>query len=108
MNTRVEKIDPYLNVNDIFQSMKYYIDVLGFDRYIELPNLGIVQHDGHQIHFIPRKDEIFIQWVWIGRDSVENLFEKLQDNGSKISQEPTNYSLAYQMIIEDLDGHLLI
>ena len=28
--------------------------------------------------------------------------------GPKISQEPTNYSLAYQMIIEDLDGILLI
>ncbi|MEA3325695.1 MAG: hypothetical protein U9R53_00030 [Chloroflexota bacterium] len=47
MKTRVERINPYLNVNDISQSMKYYVDVLGFDPYIELPNLGIVQHDGH-------------------------------------------------------------
>ena len=47
---RVERINPYLYVDDISNAINYYVDMLGFDLYIETPNLGIVERDGHQIH----------------------------------------------------------
>jgi predicted lactoylglutathione lyase len=108
MKTRVERINPYLNVEDISRSIRYYVDVLGFDYYIETPNLGIVERDGHQIHLSNRQGEVIPHRVWIGVESVEVLFEQYKENGVRISQDPINFSWAYQMIIEDLDGNRLI
>jgi len=108
MKTRVERINPYLNVSDISKSLRYYVDVLGFDLYIETPNLGIVERNGHQIHISKDKDDGRANRVWIGVENIEVLFEQMKDNGAQISEEPTNYSWAYQMMIEDQDGNLLI
>ena len=108
IKTRVERINPYLNVSDISESLRYYVDVLGFEQYIETPNLGIVERDRHQIHLSLPKGENTPHRVWVGVENIEVLFEQYKENGVKISQEPTNYSWAYQMTIEDLDGNLLI
>ncbi|MFC1997616.1 VOC family protein [Chloroflexota bacterium] len=108
MVTRVERINPYVNVADISTSLRYYVDVLGFDQYVETPNLGIVENDEHQIHMRLREDEKGSNRIWIGVENIEFLYKQYKINGAIINQEPTNYSWAYQMIIEDLDGNLLI
>ena len=77
MKTRVERINPYLNVNDLSNSMQYYVNVLGFDLYVETPNLGIVESNGHQIHLIPSNASKHTQQFWIGVDDIENDFEVL-------------------------------
>jgi catechol 2,3-dioxygenase-like lactoylglutathione lyase family enzyme len=107
MATRVERINPNLNVADVAESVAYYVNVLGFDPYVETPTLGIVERDGHQIHL--RKSvsgDVPVQ-VWIGVEDTAILFEQYKAKGARIRQEPANYSWAFQMVIEDLDGNLL-
>jgi hypothetical protein len=50
MTTKVERINPKLSVVDVAESVAYYVNVLGFDPYVETPILGSVERDGHQIH----------------------------------------------------------
>lgn len=44
-------------------------------------------------------------WIWIGLD--DSLFESILASKAKIVQKPTNFSYAYEMRIEDPDGHIL-
>lgn len=46
-------------------------------------------------------------WVWIGAEDIEPLFEEYRAKGAKVRHPPTNYSWAYEMQIEDPDGHVL-
>ena len=109
MKTRVERINPYLFVRDIPESIRYYVQTLGFEPYIETPNVGIIECDGHQIHFIAKTgDGDTPQRVWIGVEDIGILYEQFMENGVEFFQGPTNYSWAYQMIITDPDGNLLI
>jgi len=45
--------------------------------------------------------------LWVGVDNITVLYEHYKKSGARIRKEPTNYSWAYQMVIEDLDGNLL-
>ena len=108
MNTRVERINPSLDVQDLPASIQYYVEVLGFELYVETPTLGIVECDGHQIHLRKGGLDSAAARVWIGVEDIAVLYEQYRTRGVKITQEPTNYSWAYQMMIEDLDGNLLV
>jgi len=108
MLSRVERINPYLIVKDIGESLNYYVTVLGFEKYVETPNLGIVGRDGHQIHLMGSQEAQPAHRVWIGVEDTAILFDQYRINGVKIVQEPNNYSWAYQMIAEDLGGNRLI
>ena len=47
-------------------------------------------------------------WLWMGFDGdIFALYEKLRSAGVKIKLPPTNFSWAYEMQIEDPDGHVL-
>lgn len=106
--TRIERINPCLNVKDITASVKYYVNNLGFDVYVELLDFAIVERDGHQIHLTKSNQDITPSQVWIGVDTLQLLFEQAQRNGVRNIQQPTNFSWAYQMVVEDLDGNQLI
>ena len=109
MRTRVERINPYLFVRDISESVRYYVEILGFEPYINIPNLGIVECDGHQVHFIKKTgDGITTQRIWIGVEDIGVLYAQFMENGAQLFQEPTNFSWAYQMILQDPDGNPLI
>ncbi len=88
--------------------MNYYVNVLGFENYVETPNLGIVQWDGHQIHLIKIEEAQPAHRVWIGVEDITILFDQYSQENAKFIQKPTNFSWAYQMIIEDQDGNRLI
>ena len=105
---KIERINPYLVVSDLSTSLKYYLEILGFNLYVETPNLGIVEHDGHQIHLFQIDRDISPHRVWIGIDDVGEYYQTLMVNEAHISQEPQNFSWAYQMIVEDPDGNKLI
>jgi hypothetical protein len=45
--------------------------------------------------------------VWIGVPDIEPLFEDYRRKSARIRQPPTNFRWAYEMQIEDLDGHVL-
>ena len=107
INTRVERINPSLDVQDLPASIQYYVEVLGFELYVETPTLGIVECDGHQIHLRKSGQGGAAARVWMGVEDVAVLYEQYRARGAKIEQEPTNYSWAYQMVVKDLDGNLL-
>ena len=44
-------------------------------------------------------------WIWIGVGDVDVLFQELSTTGASIRLEPTNYQWAYEMQVEDPDGH---
>jgi predicted lactoylglutathione lyase len=46
-------------------------------------------------------------WVWVGAENIEPIYEEYKASGAKIRQAPTNYSWAYEMTVEDPDGHVL-
>ena len=78
MLCRVERINPYLNVWDIKESLKFYIDILGFDEYVETQNLVIIECDGHQIHLIKSEDNPIINRIWIGGGGYWNSLRPMQ------------------------------
>jgi hypothetical protein len=108
MNTRVERINPCLNVGDVRTSVDHYVNILGFELYIEIPTLGIVERDGHQIHLRLGERGSVPSRVWIGVEDVGVLYRQYIARNARIRQEPTNYSWAYQMEVEDPDGHILV
>ena len=108
MDTRVERINPYIDVKNISDSVRYYVDILGFDLYFESSDFSIVERNGHQIHLTKSKGKIRPGRIWIGVEELSILFEQYRVNGAKITQPPKNYSWAYQMVVEDLDGNQLI
>ena len=108
METRVERINPSLDVQDLSASIRFYAELLGFDLYVETPALAIVERDGHQIHLRQGGPDSAPARVWIGVEDIAVLYERYRARNVKIAQEPTDYSWAYQMVVEDPDGNLLV
>ena len=108
MKIGVERINPYLEVSNLSDSLKYYVDVLGFTLYVETPVLGIIERDRHQIHLFRSEGEVSPHRVWVGVNDIEPLFNQFVLRGAEIYQAPINYSWAYQMMVKDLDGNVLI
>ena len=46
-------------------------------------------------------------WVWIGVEDIRPLYDRLTRRGARIRREPENRPWAYEMQVEDLDGHVL-
>jgi predicted lactoylglutathione lyase len=109
LNFRVENVTPILNVCDISKSLEFYVDLLGFknaewgdDNFtsINRDNTGIYLCKGHQ--------GALGTWIWIGFDGdIFHLHEKLKSKGVKIKHPPTNFSWAYELQVEDPDGHVI-
>jgi catechol 2,3-dioxygenase-like lactoylglutathione lyase family enzyme len=107
-NFRVENVTPILYVKDMSQSLLFYIDILGFknadwgdDNFtsINRENTGLYLCKGGQ--GLPGT------WVWVGFDGdIFSLHQSLKAKGVKIKLPPTNFSWAYEMHIEDPNGHV--
>jgi predicted enzyme related to lactoylglutathione lyase len=108
LRTKFENSQPILKVTDMAVSVRYYVDVLGFknadwaDAHFTSVNrdrAGIYLCQGGQGHAGT--------WVWIGVEDVEALYQEYQASGAKIRRHPENYPWAYEMKVEDPDGHVL-
>ncbi len=109
LGIRVENIQAILSVKDMNVSRAFYKEILGFEEAewgtdvftsVNRENAGIYLCKGTQGN--PGT------WIWIGFDGdIFKLEEDLKAKGVKIKQEPTNYSWALEMQIEDPDGHVL-
>jgi predicted enzyme related to lactoylglutathione lyase len=108
LRTRFECANPILSVTDMSRSVRYYVDVLGFtnaewggDTFtcVTRDNAGIYLSQGDQGQ--PGT------WAWIGVEDVAALYEEYAASGARIRNPPTNYPWAYEMRIEDPDGHVL-
>ena len=108
VKTRFEHADPILRVKRMAASVKYYVDVLGFTA----------AHWGHELFTSVTRDGAGIYlcqggqgapgtWVWVGVEDVDALYQEYQASGAKIRLRPGNYPWAYEMHVEDLDGHVI-
>ncbi len=108
--TRVECIVPILNVRHLSESLRFYVDVLGFQ-----PEWGVeagstmasVSRDGCSIMLCEGAQGQSGTWVWIGVEDIRPIHEHLVRVGGRIRQPPLNQPWAYEMQVEDPDGHVL-
>src|SRR5262245_6501237 len=106
--THFEHINPILRVEDMARSLRYYVDVLGFEAaewstdefaFVERDELGIYLSRGAQGNGGA--------WAWVGVGDVRALHRSDLERGAKIRMEPTNLPWALEMQIEDPDGNVL-
>jgi hypothetical protein len=106
----VECVIPILNVASVAASVGYYTDVLGFHRdWVDgdPPTMASVSRDGHAIMLCERMQGHAGTWIWIGVDDILPLWDQYRSRGVRFRQTPTNHPWAYEMQVEDPDGHVL-
>ncbi|HXY36777.1 MAG TPA: glyoxalase superfamily protein [Planctomycetaceae bacterium] len=107
--TMLEGSTPILRVSDMTKSLQYYVDVLGFTNaawgteYFTC----VTRERGAGIYLCCGGQGQPGTWVWIGAGNVEALYKEYVASGAKIRHPPRNYPWAYEMQIEDPDGHVL-
>jgi len=101
-----------LRVKNAAASIQYYVKILAFKKDWQFP-------EGESPFFasVSRgRCHIFLSegdqgnpgaWVWIGVEDAVALLNEYRRSGAKIRHPPTNYSWAYEMQVEDLDGNVL-
>jgi predicted enzyme related to lactoylglutathione lyase len=106
--TKFEHADPILSVSDMAASVKYYVEALGFrNADWGTDAFTSVNRDTAGIYLCQGGQGRAGTWVWIGVEDVAMLYEEYKTNGAKILRAPENYPWAYEMHVEDPDGHVL-
>ncbi len=99
---------PVLPVRDLQRSITFYRETLGFKLDwggAKGDTICSVSRDNRPI-MLSQTDKIGSPaWVWMGADVA--LFELYRSKGVKVFQEPRNYTWAYEMKFEDIDGNIL-
>jgi catechol 2,3-dioxygenase-like lactoylglutathione lyase family enzyme len=109
MKFRIENVTPILCVSDMNQSLAFYVDILGFKKADwGDDNFTSINRDKIGLYLCKDGQGVRGTWVWIGFDGdIFLLHEKLKTKGVKIKLHPTNFSWAYELRVEDPDGHIL-
>jgi catechol 2,3-dioxygenase-like lactoylglutathione lyase family enzyme len=106
--TRFECASPILSVAELSRSVRYYVDVLGFENAAwGNDDFTSVNRDGAGIYLCRGGQGQAGTWVWIGVEDVAALYEEYKTSGAKVRHAPENYPWAYEMKVEDPDGHVL-
>jgi len=106
---RLENVTPILNVKDMSLSLAFYVGILGF-KNAEWgdDNFTSINRDNTGLYLCKGGQGVSGTWIWIGFDGdIFSLYQKLKTEGVRIKLPPTNFSWAYEMQIEDPDGHVL-
>jgi catechol 2,3-dioxygenase-like lactoylglutathione lyase family enzyme len=106
--TVFEGVTPILPVRRLAASIDFYVEVLGFTvNFIGPGRFASVSRDRCTL-FLSEGDQGNVgTWVWIGVEDVDALLDDFRSKGYEARHPPTNYSWAYEMQIEDLDGNVL-
>ncbi len=106
--TRFEHAEPILRVEDMAVSVRYYVDVLGFDAAPwGTDEFTSVLRDGAAIYLCRGAQGRPGTWAWIGVEDVAMLHEEYRARGAAIRMPPTSFPWALEMHVEDPDGHVL-
>ena len=105
---RFECIEPILRVENMQASLRFYLDLLGFENASwGSDDFTHVSRDGRGIYLSRGDQGQGRAWVWIGVEDVEVLHEQCTARGMIIRLPPTNYPWAIEMQVEDPDGNVL-
>ena len=106
--TEFENATPILSVNDMHVSVRYYVETLGFTN-ADWGNdfFTSVNRDRAGIYLCQGGQGRPGTWVWIGVEDAATLYEEYKAGGAKILRPPQNYPWAFEMHVEDPDGHVL-
>jgi len=100
--------NPIFRVRSLAASIDYYVRVLGFKLDWGGPGIIASVSRGRFHLFLCEGDQGNPgSWVWIGVTDADALCDEYRATGAKIRHPPTNYSWAYEMQVEDLDGNVL-
>ncbi|HSI62679.1 MAG TPA: VOC family protein [Candidatus Saccharimonadia bacterium] len=105
----IECTIPVLPVSHLARSIAFYTDVLGFKLDWgggDEDTICSVSRDGCAIMLDQREAAAAPAWVWIGLED-DSLFDLYTSKGVRVRQQPRNFSWAYEMKFEDLDGNVL-
>lgn len=106
--TPFEGVTPILRVQDLQASVRFYVEVLGFQLDWQGPGTFASVSRGKCTVFLCEGDQGNPgTWLYIGVSAIEPLFEEFRARGARVRQPPTNHPWAYEMQIEDPDGHVL-
>ena len=108
--SKVESIIPILYVKNFAASIDYYVNVLGFTKdwdWGDPPAFGSVSRDDFSIMLSEGWGGHPGTWIWIGVEDAEAFYDEYKASGATIRETPTNYPWAYELRVEDLDGHVL-
>lgn len=108
-NFRIENVAPVLYVKDMALTLSFYVDILGFKNADwGDDNFTSINRDNTGLYLCRGGQGLPGTWVWIGFDgNIFSLHENLKEKGVIIKLPPTNFSWAYEMQIEDPNGHVL-
>lgn len=105
---RFEGSQPILRVENMGDSLRFYVDVLGFENVDwGTDDFTSVSRDQAAIYLCRGGQGRGGAWVWIGVEDVEKLHEQYKALGVTIRLPPTNFPWALEMQVEDPDGNVL-
>jgi predicted enzyme related to lactoylglutathione lyase len=105
---RFESIDPILRVESMQTSLRFYVELLGFESAAwGNDNFTYVSRDGCGIYLSRGGQGQGRAWIWVGVEDVRKLNQEYTAQGITIRLPPTNYPWALEMQIEDPDGNVL-
>ena len=108
---KFDGLTPILNVQNIPDSINYYVNVLGFKKdwdWGDPPTFASVSRDDVCIFLCQGGQGQSGTWMSIFVDDVDGLYEDYKAKGAIIRQAPTNFPWGMrEMNIEDPDGHRL-
>ncbi|HEY4357224.1 MAG TPA: VOC family protein [Acidobacteriaceae bacterium] len=99
---------PVLRVENIARSLRFYVDILGFEN-VEWGTDDFTRiNRGKSCIFLCRQAQgAGRAWMWVGIDDTARLHEELAAQGVAIRLPPTNFFYALEMHVEDPDGNVL-
>ena len=105
--THFENVNPIFPVADLEESLKYYIEVLGFNVNWQVPGFASVGRDRCNLMLCEGEQGHPGTWVWIGVGDADAIYQEYLVKGAKVRHPPNNYPWAYEVQILDPDGNVL-
>ena len=111
--TAFTAMTPILNVESVEASMEHYTSVLGFRKEWDWPaeeedkSFASLSNGRARIFLAENNQGARPVWIYYGVDDVDSLHQQYLGAGARITQEPFDQPWAREMLVADLDGHVL-
>jgi catechol 2,3-dioxygenase-like lactoylglutathione lyase family enzyme len=102
-----EGATPILSVRDLAASLAYWTGALGFHVVFRGTLMACVARGAPRVFLVEGDQGQPGTWLWIGVSDVDALRRELVANGARLRHGPVNLPWAYEMHVEDPDGHVL-